>query len=64
MTEVKESIVICCERMLMELGDSIHLDGMQWPHLGNEVVGPSLDRCPWCGAALPFKVLNEGGSDA
>jgi len=60
MTEpAKESTVICCERMLMELGESVHLDDTQWPHLVDSMTGPGLDCCPWCGAELPFKTLEE-----
>ncbi len=50
----KKNIPICCERMLMEIGDSIHLDSIQWPHLKNSILGPSLTSCPWCGKKMPF----------
>ena len=53
-TKGKTRIAVCCERMLMELGHTIHLDSIQWPHLGNSTTGPSLSHCPWCGAKLPF----------
>ena len=60
MTEpAKERIVICCERMLIELGVTVHLDDDQWPHLDDSITGPMLGFCPWCRAELPFKTLHE-----
>lgn len=52
--DLKENITVCCERMLMELGHTIHLNSIQWPHLGTSSISPSIDRCPWCGAKMPF----------
>ncbi len=55
----KEVTVICCERMLMELGTTIHLDSIQWPHLEDSLLGPSLDNCPWCGTEMPFRTIEN-----
>ena len=51
----KKNIIVCCERMLMEIGVTILLDSIQWPHLRSASTGPSLDCCPWCGAKMPFQ---------
>lgn len=53
----KKGILVCCEEMLMELGKTVFLDSIQWPHLEDEFTGPSLDRCPWCGAEMPWEEL-------
>ena len=50
-------IVICCERMLMEIGESIAIDSIHWPHLGDYTIGPRVEVCPWCGTKLPFEEL-------
>ena len=53
-TDNEKDIVVCCERMLMELGHTIHLDSIQWPHLEDAIAGPTLAHCPWCSKKMPF----------
>jgi hypothetical protein len=55
----KTSIIICCEEMLEQIGKTVFIDSIQWPHLRNAITGPSLDRCPWCGAEMPWPAQEE-----
>lgn len=52
--DLKRHMTICCEEMLMQIGETVFLDSIQSPHLDNAITGPLLNRCPWCGVEEPI----------
>ena len=49
--ENERNVVICCKRMLLALNKRhFLLDVLLTPHIEDEYVGETIDRCPWCGS--------------
>ena len=52
--DLRTRMTVCCEDMLMQIGETVFLDSIQSPHLENPITGPLLTLCPWCGAEEPI----------